>query len=77
MASLEYSGLILVCVLALLSCTVTARPATFLQDFRITWADSHIRQLDGGRAIQLVLDQSSGDLYYYLVLACYLILFVG
>ncbi|KAK6125357.1 hypothetical protein DH2020_040901 [Rehmannia glutinosa] len=29
-------------------------------DFRITWADSHIRQLEGGRAIQLVLDQNSG-----------------
>jgi len=40
--------------------SVGARPATFLEDFRITWADSHIRQLDGGRAIQLVLDQSSG-----------------
>ncbi|KAH7520354.1 hypothetical protein FEM48_Zijuj08G0135100 [Ziziphus jujuba var. spinosa] len=47
------------CIL-LYSVSVGARPATFLEDFRITWADSHIRQLDGGRAIQLVLDQSSG-----------------
>ncbi|KAJ4791069.1 Xyloglucan endotransglucosylase/hydrolase [Rhynchospora pubera] len=39
---------------------VLARPATFLQDFRITWSDNHIKQLDGGRGIQLILDQSSG-----------------
>ncbi|PIN07382.1 Xyloglucan:xyloglucosyl transferase [Handroanthus impetiginosus] len=51
---------LIACIVALLSCTVSGRPATFLQDFRITWADSHIRQLEGGRAIQLVLDQSSG-----------------
>ncbi|KAL1824203.1 hypothetical protein ACET3Z_010981 [Daucus carota] len=37
-----------------------ARPATYLQDFRTTWGDTHIRQFDGGRAIQLVLDQNSG-----------------
>ncbi|EPS73414.1 hypothetical protein M569_01341, partial [Genlisea aurea] len=37
------------------------RPTTFLQDFRITWADSHIKQLDGGRVIQLNLDQNSGS----------------
>ena len=40
---------------------VGARPATFLQDFRITWADTHIKQLQGGTAIQLKLDPSSGD----------------
>ncbi|RRT66183.1 hypothetical protein B296_00038419, partial [Ensete ventricosum] len=39
---------------------VGARPATFLQDFRITWADTHIKQLQGGTAIQLKLDPSSG-----------------
>ncbi|PSS36001.1 Xyloglucan endotransglucosylase/hydrolase protein [Actinidia chinensis var. chinensis] len=38
----------------------SARPATFLQDFRVTWSDSHIRQIEGGRTIQLVLDQNSG-----------------
>ncbi|XP_031480252.1 probable xyloglucan endotransglucosylase/hydrolase protein 7 [Nymphaea colorata] len=37
-----------------------SRPATFLQDFRITWADTHIKQIQGGTAIQLILDQSSG-----------------
>lgn len=37
-----------------------AKPATFLQDFRITWSDSHIKQLDGGKGIQLLLDQNSG-----------------
>ncbi|KAG6382985.1 hypothetical protein SASPL_157280 [Salvia splendens] len=46
--------------LALSSLSVNGRPATFSQDFRVAWADSHVRQLDGGRAIQLTLDQSSG-----------------
>ncbi|KAL6012816.1 putative xyloglucan endotransglucosylase/hydrolase protein 7 [Asimina triloba] len=45
-----------------------ARPATFLQDFRITWSDSHIRQIEGGRAIQLVLDQNSGAHFFLLFL---------
>eukprot|EP00262_Sarcandra_glabra_P006116 TRINITY_DN18211_c0_g1_i2.p1 TRINITY_DN18211_c0_g1~~TRINITY_DN18211_c0_g1_i2.p1 ORF type:complete len:346 (+),score=31.52 TRINITY_DN18211_c0_g1_i2:32-1039(+) len=49
---------IFLCFLSFLC--VTARPETFLQDFRITWADSHIKQLDRGTAIQLTLDQSSG-----------------
>ncbi|KAF8012301.1 hypothetical protein BT93_I0441 [Corymbia citriodora subsp. variegata] len=39
---------------------VSGRPATFLQDFRVTWAESHIRQINGGGAIQLILDQNSG-----------------
>lgn len=37
-----------------------ARPATFIEDFRITWADDHIQQMAGGNAIQLKLDQYSG-----------------
>ncbi|KAJ8493022.1 hypothetical protein OPV22_014743 [Ensete ventricosum] len=37
-----------------------ARQANFLQDFRITWAGTHIKQLQGGSAIQLMLDPSSG-----------------
>ncbi|CAN4079831.1 unnamed protein product [Withania somnifera] len=41
---------------------VSARPNTFLQDFKVTWSDFHVKQLDGGRAIQLVLDQNSGKL---------------
>ncbi|KAE8707001.1 putative xyloglucan endotransglucosylase/hydrolase protein 6 [Hibiscus syriacus] len=53
------SVLIFSCFLAI-SLSVSGRPATFLEDFRITWSDSHIRQIDGGRAIQLVLDQNSG-----------------
>ncbi|GKA73391.1 F-box domain containing protein [Tanacetum coccineum] len=36
-----------------------AKPATFLQDFCLTWSDSHIKQHDGGKGIQ-VLDQNSG-----------------
>ncbi|KAG6392537.1 hypothetical protein SASPL_146761 [Salvia splendens] len=52
--------LALALALALCCLSVNGRPATFSQDFRIAWADSHVRQLDGGRAIQLTLDQSSG-----------------
>ncbi|KAK9130360.1 hypothetical protein Sjap_010847 [Stephania japonica] len=37
-----------------------AKPATFVQDFRVTWSESHIKQLDNGTAIQLLLDQNSG-----------------
>ncbi|KAJ1399609.1 Xyloglucan endo-transglycosylase, C-terminal [Sesbania bispinosa] len=39
---------------------VWGRPATFLQDFRATWSESHIRQIDQGRTIQLTLDRNSG-----------------
>lgn len=42
------------------SLSVSGRPATFLQDFHVTWADTHIKQMEGGRAIQLILDQNSG-----------------
>ncbi|KAK4844308.1 hypothetical protein QYF36_018721 [Acer negundo] len=40
--------------------SVFGRPATFVQDFRVTWSETHIRPIEGGRAIQLVLDQNSG-----------------
>ncbi|KAL5698981.1 xyloglucan:xyloglucosyl transferase [Ranunculus cassubicifolius] len=36
------------------------KPATFLQDFHVTWSETHIKQLENGTAIQLQLDQSSG-----------------
>ncbi|XP_071705624.1 probable xyloglucan endotransglucosylase/hydrolase protein 6 [Rutidosis leptorrhynchoides] len=36
------------------------KPATFLENFYITWSDSHIKQLDDGMAIQLLLDENSG-----------------
>lgn len=49
------------CVL-LFGVSALGRPATFLQDFHVTWSDSHIKQLDQGRAIQLRLDQSSGNI---------------
>ncbi|KAK6152825.1 hypothetical protein DH2020_012464 [Rehmannia glutinosa] len=29
-------------------------------DFKVSWSDSHIRQIEGGKAIQLILDQNSG-----------------
>ncbi|XP_019056666.1 PREDICTED: probable xyloglucan endotransglucosylase/hydrolase protein 6 [Tarenaya hassleriana] len=52
----------LLCIVTLftLIIPISSRPATFLQDFKVAWSDSHIRQIDGGRAIQLVLDQNSG-----------------
>ncbi|KAK7367652.1 hypothetical protein VNO80_09668 [Phaseolus coccineus] len=39
---------------------VWGRPATFAQDFQITWSESHIKQIDQDRAIQLILDRNSG-----------------
>lgn len=52
---------ILCCVLvSVFAGCCLGRPATFQDDFRVTWADSHIKQLEGGRAIQLTLDQNSG-----------------
>ncbi|MQM14988.1 hypothetical protein Taro_047926 [Colocasia esculenta] len=59
MATASYHPALLLLLLGLLS-AAAARPATFQQDFRITWSDSHIRELQGGNGIQLVLDQSSG-----------------
>lgn len=44
--------------------SVSGRPATFLEDFKVTWSENHIRQLEGGRAIQLVLDQNSGSHFF-------------
>ena len=57
-------GVVCLCVVAL-SIAVSGRPATFLEDFRVTWADNHVRQLDGGRGIQLVLDQNSGEMLIF------------
>ncbi|KAI4387193.1 hypothetical protein MLD38_005042 [Melastoma candidum] len=50
----------LVLFTCLLATVAVARPVSFVQDFRVTWADSHVRQVESGRTIQLVLDQSSG-----------------
>ncbi|KAK6923190.1 Xyloglucan endo-transglycosylase, C-terminal [Dillenia turbinata] len=52
--------MLLISVLLLLFFLVSGRPATFEQDFRVTWSDSHLREIEGGRAIQLILDQTSG-----------------
>ncbi|KAH9304764.1 hypothetical protein KI387_009168 [Taxus chinensis] len=43
--------------------SVNARPATFWEDFRVTWANDHINQtsVGNGNAIQMVLDQASGS----------------
>ncbi|EOA17126.1 hypothetical protein CARUB_v10005387mg [Capsella rubella] len=52
--------MISLCLFAALYRPVLSRPAKFEDDFRITWSDAHITQIDGGRAIQLKLDPSSG-----------------
>lgn len=65
-SSLKNSAFVLILVYALTFSfsLVSARPATFLQDFKIAWSDSHIKQLDGGRGIQLILDQNSGIILF-------------
>ncbi|KAJ4815885.1 Xyloglucan endotransglucosylase/hydrolase [Rhynchospora pubera] len=37
-----------------------AKPANFGRDFRVTWAGSHITELNNGTSLQLLLDQFSG-----------------
>lgn len=64
--SLSHSTFSLAIYLLLFAVSVRARPATFLQDFKITWSDSHIRQIGGGKAIQLILDQTSGNPIFHL-----------
>eukprot|EP01018_Ginkgo_biloba_P006615 Gb_10644 [translate_table: standard] len=57
-----FRGILLFAVLGIVSVsTIDARPVKFLEAFRITWAVDHIKQVAGGNAIQLVLDQSSGS----------------
>ncbi|XP_057528533.1 probable xyloglucan endotransglucosylase/hydrolase protein 7 [Amaranthus tricolor] len=46
--------------LMLFTSIISAKPASFQQDFKVTWADSHLKFVEGGNAIQLKLDQSSG-----------------
>lgn len=52
--------IVFVALMLSLSSYVSARPATFQQDFKVTWADSHLKLVEGGKAIQLTLDQNSG-----------------
>ncbi|KAG9456374.1 hypothetical protein H6P81_000882 [Aristolochia fimbriata] len=58
MASLLFA---LLWVSAFFSPSVFAKPATFDQDFQVTWARNHIKQTASGSAIQLQLDQTSGS----------------
>nr|GEX91652.1 xyloglucan endotransglycosylase [Tanacetum cinerariifolium] len=51
-----HEDLVLKSIITMLS--AAAKPATFLQDFRVTWSDSHIKQLDGEKGFQL-LEQNS------------------
>lgn len=63
MITTEYLRNLLVSLLfsaLILTFPVSARPATFQQDFKVTWADSHFKLVEGGKAIQLKLDQTSG-----------------
>lgn len=53
------------CLFAALYRPVLSKPAKFADDFRITWSDTHITQIDGGRAIQLKLDPSSGSYMHH------------
>ncbi|XP_072970069.1 probable xyloglucan endotransglucosylase/hydrolase protein 7 [Typha angustifolia] len=55
-----FAALFLVVTVSLLSSPSEAKPANFARDFHVTWAQSHIKQLDNGTSIQLLLDQSSG-----------------
>lgn len=66
MITTEYLRNLLVSLLfsaLILTFPVSARPATFQQDFKVTWADSHFKLVEGGKAIQLKLDQTSGTYY--------------
>lgn len=40
--------------------SVSARPASFLEDFKVTWADDHVKPMADKNSIDLVLDQNSG-----------------
>lgn len=58
--TLKNASVLLFFYILVSSVYVSARPATFSEDFKVTWSDYHLRQLEGGRAIQLILDQNSG-----------------
>ncbi|CAI0405436.1 unnamed protein product [Linum tenue] len=62
--SISMSAGLAICVVALALASAaqlaSSRPTTFAQDFQVAWADTHVRQIDGGRAVQLLLDQNSG-----------------
>ena len=40
---------------------VCGKPASFAQDFRVTWSNYHLKQVDRGTTIQLTLDRNSGS----------------
>lgn len=54
-------SLLLLSWIVLSGVCIWARPATFQEDFHVTWSDTHIKQIDQGRTIQLTLDQNSGN----------------
>ncbi|KAH0850769.1 hypothetical protein HID58_095252 [Brassica napus] len=58
MAKTHFLCIVTLCTLMFIK--ISARPTTFAEDFKAAWSGSHIRQVDGGKAIQLVLDQSTG-----------------
>ncbi|KAG5623762.1 hypothetical protein H5410_008980 [Solanum commersonii] len=32
---------------------VSAQPTTFLQDFKVTWSDSHVKQIDATQLVRI------------------------
>lgn len=40
--------------------SVSARPASFAEDFKVTWADDHVKTRSDNNSIDLILDQNSG-----------------
>lgn len=64
MAETPFLCIVTLCTLMFIQ--ISARPTTFAEDFKAAWSESHIRQVDGGKAIQLVLDQSTGKPSYSL-----------
>eukprot|EP01018_Ginkgo_biloba_P008818 Gb_17007 [translate_table: standard] len=48
-------------LLLLAGIVVDASPASFVEDFKVTWADSHVKRMADNNSIQLILDQASGS----------------
>ncbi|AES90764.1 putative xyloglucan-specific endo-beta-1,4-glucanase [Medicago truncatula] len=60
------NGIFFMLLLWIVVSSVWGRPATFNQDFHVTWSEPHIKQIDQGRTIQLTLDQGSCKQHIYM-----------
>ncbi|KAH9319149.1 hypothetical protein KI387_020918, partial [Taxus chinensis] len=47
-------------VLLFLGFSVRARPVSFVEDFKVTWGEDHVKRMADNNSIQLILDQSAG-----------------